>query len=753
MDRYLINGDIQPHWIGDTDRFWYLRSTRDRAKQFVVVDAATGRRTPAFDQRKIAAGLSKATNVAVDAGSLPFTTFHYTPDNKAIEFSMTERLWTCRLESGACTSERFIAKPNESLSPDGKWAVFVRAHNLWIRPTAGGTEYALTTDGVEHNAYASSSGDNHSISRLRRPKPRPPEVVWSPDSRYLVSYRMDERNVKDMYLLQSVPEDGSMRPKLWTYRYAFAGDENVPQLHPIVFNVNTRQGVPLAASPLNAGYASAIEEGNVWWSEDSAKIYFLKAARSFKSVSLNVADPASGKVTEVLRETSQTWVRAGKARGGTHRTLKNGDVIWYSDRDGWGHLYYYEGASGRLRNQITRGEWVVRAIVRVDEKAGIVYFTAGGREEGRDPYYLHLYRVNLDGSGLRLLTPEDATHSIQPDAIEATARETNGFSPSGRYFVGSYSRPDAPPIMVLRTATGRLVKRVETADISALIKDGYTPAEPFQVMAADGKTAIYGTLYRPSTFDANKKYPVIDSIYPSFNRTAKSFAGTVFDVRGAPALAELGFIVITIDGRGTMPGRSTAFIDDEYGQMGKGGNLDDHIAGIRQLAERYPYMDLNSVGITGHSGGGYASTLAILKRPDFYKVAVSTAGNHDQLGYTYIWGEIFNGPVGEGDYKGSANQNFAANLQGKLLLMHGELDDNVSPSLTMKVVDALIKANKDFDMLIIPNGSHNHGVLLSPYCLRRTWDYFVRHLLNTEPPAGYAIEPPLPSQLVGAADN
>lgn len=755
-DRFIVNADIQHHWIGAEDRFWYLRTAGENKKEFVVIDATTGARVPAFDHERVAAALSRALRTHIEATALPFKVFRYTAYKTAIQFRLADELWTCQLNTSVCSRESLTKERlSETLSPNGQWAVFVRDHNLWARPTAGGPQFALTTDGIEHYGYAGPPGDNRQkITDIRYPKPTPPEVIWSPDSRYLLTHRVDERKVADMFLVQSVPEDGSVRPRLFTHRYAIPGDENVPEVEPVVFDIGARRKVNIQTAPLMEFLMTPIVARNMWWSADSARIYYLDMDRFSKSISLNAADPVDGQVTEVLRETSKTFLLP--ANGGLHqnpstRVLSNGAIIWYSERDGWGHLYYYE-ATGKLRNQITRGAYVVRGIVRVDEVAGKIHFIAGGREAARDPYYQHLYSINMDGSKLTLLTPEDAEHQIStPETplqtidsdtdLVSTEQEKNAFSSSGRYFVYSYCRPDTPPVLTLRSATGQLIKELEVGDISALKKGGYIPVEPFQVVAADGTTLLYGNLFRPSTFDPEKKYPIIDSIYPGpqTNRVRKTFSGATFDVTSPAALAELGFIVVTIDGRGT-PHRSKTFLDDLYGSMGKAGNLEDHIAGVRQLGQRYPYMDLDRVGIYGVSGGGYAAAHAILTYPEFYKVAVSAEGNHDQLANYASWGETYNGPVSQGDYQSSANQNFAANLKGKLLLMHGDMDENVPPAQTMKLVDALIKANKDFDLLIIPNG--NHLVARSPYFIRRMWDYFVCHLLGTDPPPGYAIHAP-----------
>jgi len=749
-DHTMINGHIQPHWIGTEDRFWYLRTAGNNKKEFVVVDAATGQRGPAFDQTRIADELSRATNAKIDATALPFTEFRYTRSKTAIQFQLADKVWTCGLKAGGCAGELPPGRPNEVLSPDGKWAASVRAYNLWVRSTESDTEFALTADGIEHYGYAGSPGDStHAISDVRLHAPAPPMVIWSPDSRHILTHRLDERQVKNLYLIQSAPEDGSFRAKLYTYKFSYPGDEHVAQLEPMVFDVGTRKQVSLATPPMIGVAASLVEADYTWWSADGTKIYYLNRDRFSKSVSLNVADPSSGRVSELLKESSKTRVMTGDGvlddDDPLVKVLHNGDMIWYSERDGWGHLYYY-GASGKLRNQITRGEWVVRGIVRVDEQADRIYFTASGREAG-DPYNQHLYSINMDGSGLTLLTPEDAEHLVHRHLSPlgtgdfetnnlANDAEKNAFSSSGKYFVYSYSRPDMPPVLALRTAKGRLVKELERADISTLTQGGYTPVEPFQVLAADGVTPIYGNLFRPSTFDPSRKYPVIDSIYPGPQsiQTRKDFT-----TGSEPqALAELGFIVITVDGRGT-PHRSKEFKNHSYGHLAKASDLEDHIAGIRQLARRYPYMDLERVGIEGYSAGGCAAAHALLTYPEFYKVAVSASGDHDLRSNLSFWAETNNGPLAEGDYEGASNLPLAANLKGKLLLMHGDMDDNVPPTLTLMLVNALIKANKDFDLLIVPNENHDM-YRTSPYVIRRKWDYFVRNLMGAEPPAGYEIK-------------
>jgi dipeptidyl-peptidase 4 len=748
-DKYLPAGEVRHHWIEGQDRFWYRRANAQGKAEFVVVDAATGATAPAFDHARVAAGLGKVLGNPVDAGALPFMSFRYTADGKAIEFLAADKFVTCQLERDECASNALPPQLDRStvVSPDGKWAAFLKHHNLWVRAVDGSGEFALTTDGVEHYAYAGSTGMNlHPVTPQRTGEQPAPSIMWSPDSRKILTHRVDERQVKELYLLQSVPDDGSSRARAFSYRYAVANDEHKPLVQQFVFDVTTRQRVELAFPILPSVYTTPVEVHDAWWSDDSREVIYVERGPYYRTLTLRVADANSGKSRTLVEESGKTFIElAGVGRRPIVRLLSNGNVLWFSERDGWGHLYLYD-KKGRAR-QITRGEWLVRGIVGVDERSGTVYFTASGREPGRNPYFRHLYRVQLDGSGLKLLTPEDAEHqvSIVGDLFSLTGpeplareEETFGLAPSGKYFVDIYSRPDMPATSVLRAADGRLIATLEKADISALTKEGFSMPEPFEVLAADGKTKLYGTILKPSRFDPTRKYPVIDSIYPGpqMMRVPRTFSMTVFDMMGASAVAELGFIVVTVDGRGT-PLRSKAFLEESYGKLGQAGNLEDHIAAIRQLAQRRAWMDLERVGIFGQSGGGYASTHAILQYPDFYKVAVSGAGNHDQRGYLPVWGESYNGPDDGKNYLEAANAPLAKNLRGKLLLIHGDMDDNVHPALTMQVVDALIKANKDFDMLIVPNAGH--GVMMEGYAQRRQWDYFVRHLMGAEPPADYRI--------------
>ena len=434
---------------------------------------------------------------------------------------------------------------------------------------------------------------------------------------------------------------------------------------------------------------------------------------------------------DVLEEKVATFFESGNGRVNWRYLPASNEVIWFSERDNWGQLYLYDLQSGKLKNPITRGDGNVTQLLRVDEKARMLYFLAVGREQGRDPYFSHLYRIGFDGANLQLLTPEDATHDVT-------------LSNSGKYFVDSFSKPDEPPVTVLRDSNGKLLMTLEKADISRLLAIGWHPPTPIVVKARDGQTDLYGLMYKPSTLDPSKKYPIVNHIYPG-PQTGSVGGRTFSPARGdAQALAELGFIVVEIDGMGT-PWRSKKFHDAYFGDMGD-NTLPDQVTGMKQLAKKYPWIDIDRAGIYGHSGGGYAAADAMFRYPDFFKVGISESGNHDNREYEDDWAEKWQGLLktnadGTTNYDSQANQNVAKNLKGHLLLAHGTLDNNVPPYNTLLVVDALVKANKDFDLLLLPNQRHGYGDA-SNYMTRRRWDYFVRHLLGAEPPKEYRITPP-----------
>ncbi|WP_204844768.1 S9 family peptidase [Paremcibacter congregatus] len=747
-DKYVRNGKVNHHWVEDSDLFWYARDIPE-GKSYILADATTGFRRPAFDHHKIAARLSAVTGEEVAPFNIRLRSFKKTSEGDVIQVAVAKNIWACPLTQNGCAPlSSSMDKPGDLVSPDGRRALFSEGDNLYLRDLSDGEVTPLTRDGQTHYSYGKLSDSSTRSVTLRRWKVSiPPVAVWSPDSTKIITHKLDERNVLDLHLLQHVPEDGSARPILYSYRYAMPGDEHIIKSEMVIFDVATGRRIPVEHNAFDVTMISPLAEGRVWWGKNNEYVYIIPRNRTQRNQKLLKIEARTGVVSELIEERSETYTDARAKTYGTptSRTLASGEIIWYSERDGWGHLYRYN-KNGELMNQITTGAWQVRKIAYIDEAKGRVYFTAGGREAGIDPYYSHLYSVNLDGSEMKLLTPEAANHQIKVSTSSLMGILLNhpkadevAFSPSGRYFVETMSRPDLPPVMMLRDTTGRSSTVITQADVSPLQEEGFVLPEPFTVLSADGKTSLYGNIFRPSDFDPDKTYPVIDSIYPGPQswRSQKSFMRAVFDSQESQSIAELGFIVITVDGRGT-PGRSKAFHDVSYGDLGQAGHLDDHIAAIQQLAERYPYMDTARVGIYGHSGGGFASTRAMLSYPEFYKVAVSSAGNHDQRGYLLSWGETYQGPFSDAAYENGINARHAKNLKGKLLIAHGDMDDNVHPALTLQVIDALIKANKNFDMLMIPNADHAFtGV--NAYFLRRRWDYFVQHLLGMTPPQNYEI--------------
>jgi len=725
----VFNTQISPNWIGKTCRFWYRRSFRS-GTEFILVDPSSKLRKPAFDHQKLAAALSQQMKTVYEPYGLPFDSIEFVDGENAIQFVVENGKWTCDLSTYRCTKSKWQEpSPDRLISPDGMHAVFVRDHDLYLCSMRSDYEVRLTTDGVLHNDYAGyAEADTSWVTRKRTGKKLPPQAVWSPDSKKIITHRLDQRRVKKLHLLQHVPPDGCFRPVLYTYRYPFAGDEELAAESYVIFDIADRKKTWVDYEPQPIQCDTSLSYGRVWWSADSEKAYFIFNERHDKNMRFCEVDADTGKTRVVMEEQSATHIDLHPVLGARPnvRVLSGSDeFLWFSERDGWAHLYLYDRRTGALKNQITSGDWVVHEIKRVDERRRWVYFTARGREKGRDPYYRHLYRACLDGSQLELLTPEDGDHDIE-------------FSPSGSCFVDTFSRVDYPPVSLLRDAEGRLLIDLEKADIDLLLETGWKFPEKFRVKARDGETDVYGVIYRPSAFDPSKPYPVIDVIYPGPQaiRTPKSFTD-ILRFRDS-ALAELGFIVMAVDGLGT-PFRSKAFHDFSYGNLGDAGGLADHIAALRQLSQKYAYMDLSRVGICGHSGGGYAAARAVLVYPEFYKVAVASAGNHDSRGYVADWLEKYQGMDDGGNYQNQSNAALAPNLKGKLLLVCGDMDDNVHPALTLRLVDALIKANKDFDFLMLPNSNHSFRPH-KDYFVRKTWDYFVTHLLGTEPPREHKIE-------------
>ncbi|HLL84599.1 MAG TPA: DPP IV N-terminal domain-containing protein, partial [Longimicrobium sp.] len=589
-----------------------------------------------------------------------------------------------------------------------------------------GRETQLTTDGREDFGYATNNagwvhGDD-------------PVLTWSPDSRQIATFQHDGRGVGNMYLVST----NVGQPRLEAWKYPLPGDSVIFRIHRVVVNVAdaARPRVVRFQMPPDQHRSTVTDHvqcsgGSVCdlqWFPDGSKVAFVSSSRDHKTAWMRVADARTGEVRTLFEERSQTQVGDASFTENLWRILPaTNELIWWSQREGWTRLYLYDLNTGRLKNAITTGEGNVMDIVRVDERARTLYFTAQGMEAGRDPYFQQLYRLGLDGRGKTLLTPEDAHHTVS-------------MSPDGRFIVDTYSTPDTPPVSVLRDMSGRVVRPLERADISRLVATGWRPPTRIRMKARDGQTDIHGLMFTPAALDSTRKYPIVNYIYPGPQVGSVGPRSFIASRGDHQALAELGFVVVAIDGMGT-PGRSKAFADAYYGRM-IDNTLPDQIAGMRELARRYRFIDIDRAGIWGHSGGGYATAAAMFRHPEFFKVGISESGNHENRNYEDDWGERYQGLLvrtGTTDnYANEATQTHAANLRGKLMLAHGGMDDNVPPYNTYLVVDALVKANKDFDLLIFPNARHGYGAD-SSYMMRRRWDYFVRNLMGAEPPREYQM--------------
>lgn len=614
---------------------------------------------------------------------------------------------------------RFGGGGNAIISPDGTKAAFIKDFNLWVRDVASGKETQLTTDGIKNFGYAT---DNAGWKKSDRAI-----LVWSPDSKKIATFQQDERNVSDTYLVST----NVGAPKLSQWKSALPGDPNIAMISRVIIEVDSPKVIRLQMPP-DPHRSTQCDDiscdgswDDVYWNTDGTSLAFVSTSRDHKKENLRVADASTGKVRDVYEEISPTQFESGQGTVNWRYLPATNEFIWFTERDGWGHLYLYDLTTGKLKNQITSGNWAVWRVSDVDEKNRTIYFEAGGREKGNDPYFSHTYSVGFDGKNLTLLTPENANHDVT-------------WSPDGKYFVDNYSTPNTPAVSVLRDSKGKLVANLEKADVSRLAATGWKPPTPIVVKARDGETDLYGLMFTPTNVDPSKKYPIIDYIYPGPQGGgvgSRSFAPSRNDHQ---ALAELGFVVMVVDGM-CNPLRSKAFHDSCYGNMAD-NTLEDQIAAIKQLAAKYPYIDINRVGIWGHSGGGFATAAAMFRYPDFFKVGISESGNHDNRNYEDDWGERYIGLLSGDNYEKQANQNYAQNLKGHLLLAHGTMDDNVPPNNTLLVVDALIKANKDFDLIMIPNARHGYGAA-SLYMMRRRWDYFVKNLMGGEPPKEYEIKP------------
>ncbi len=691
----VAKSNIAPHWLEGGSAFWYRNEVRG-TREFVFVDGELGVRRPAFDHAKLAQMLSKETGQKYDAQHLPFMAIGFEEENRIIRFKVGAQWWRYdNLNNTLAKSDAPKEKPQAQSSPAETPAVnatvIVRGNNVFVKPKDG-QEFAATTDGTDKLPYAH------------------PQL--SPDGRFVTLFRIHPGDRRTMTNVDSIPHGENLRPTPRTYEYALPGDK-VDTYDILAFDTQSRKLTPLELETSDWDWLPELR-----WKPDNRHFTLEQIFRAQKRQRVLEADAETGKIRILIDETSKTFVYP-PVRYLNFLDTTN-ELLWTSERDGWNHLYLIDAKTGTVKNQITRGDWVVRSIERMDTDKREIFFAAGGREAGQDPYLLHYYRVKFDGTGLTSLTPAEGNHTLR-------------FSPNRKFYLDTYSRVDLPPVNELRrTRDGAFVCKLETADISELKTRNWRLPEVFTAKGRAGTTDIWGVVYRPSSLDAKAKYPIIENIYagPQGSFAPKSFAAT----NGMQALAELGFIVVQMDGMGTA-NRSKAFHEVCYQNLGDGG-YPDRIAWMKALAKKYPYADVSRVGIFGVSAGGYNTARALLAYPEFYKVGVAISGNHDHRTDKVWWNEAWMGyPVGK-HYEEQSNVTQAHKLQGKLLLVHGELDDNVNPfASTMQVANALIKANKDFDLLLVPGAGHGSN----SYIQRRQWDYFVRNLQHIEPPANFSF--------------
>jgi dipeptidyl aminopeptidase/acylaminoacyl peptidase len=712
-----------PTWIGSTHRFYYRRSLAN-GHEFVIVDADTQQKQPAFDHTRLADSLSRASGRAFTGTRLPFNNFTFNEALSAIDMTIDGARWTCTLADYACRTPEVTppgevrrgitgpvrgdvsgVTPRPRMSPDGKWMAFIDNYNVAIRPFGGDKRMALSTDGSEGNYYDGAS------------------IVWSPDSSKLVAYRVRPGYRRLVHYVASSPED-QLQPEHWAAQYAKPGDQ-LDLEQPVMFDVRSQKQIAIDS----ALFPNPYDLSDMVWRRDSRGFSFEYNQRGHQVYRVIEVDAQTGTARAVISEEPKTFFyynrsQANLQQGKRYRfDLADGkEIVWMSERDGWNHVYLIDGATGAIKTQITRGAWPVRHVLKVDEASRQMWFSAGGMDAGKDPYFQHYFRINLDGTGMTRLTTADANHTVE-------------FSSDMQFMLDHYSRVDLPSVLELRrtaTADAAALLTIEKGDTAALVKAGWKAPDVFVAKGRDNTTDIWGLVWKPRNFDPSKKYPVIEYIYagPHGTHTPKSFSAYT----GMQAQAELGFIVVQMDGMGTS-NRSKAFHDVAWQNI-KDAGFPDRIKWHQAFAAKNAWYDISRVGIYGGSAGGQNSMAALLFHPEFYKVAVSYAGCHDNRMDKIWWNEQWMGwPIGP-QYSASSNVDHAHLLQGKLLLMVGELDTNVDPASTMQVVNALVKANKNFDLLVYPGEDHNagRGGQYADYGERKRFDFFVRHLLNQNPP-------------------
>ncbi len=788
INELIYSTSVSPRWIEGSQKFWYEWETSN-GKSYYIVDPVQGTKRLIFDNDRIAAELTRITKDPWDGQHLPIKKIKFIDGNtlqfevessqdeeKTAEADVEEDDEEQQQEEGTPEKKQakkqmfhfeydvqtrtlrelddFEAPDNHpswaSVSPDGQTVVFAKHHNLYMMSAAAYDtildarrgkdgkeadkagekieveEIQLTTDGEEHYSYATGGrGDTDNEKEKNKDKrKRASRITWSKDSRRFALVRSDQRKTKDLWVIHST---GNKRPELESYRYDMPGEENVTQSELLAYDLQNREMTTIKAESFKDQDISILTarqfiypdsdepRRSLWLADNSDQLYFVRTSRDRHRVDVGVADATTGEVTVLIEERLNTYTETRRLE-----LLDSGDMIWWSERDGWAHLYRF-GPDGTLKNRLTEGPFSVRSVVNVDQARGTVYFSADGREPGEDPYYQHIYRVNVDGGRLQLIDPGNFDHRVR-------------MGESTRFFVDNYSRVNTTPASALFDATGRKIMDLEEADFSKLMEAGYHFPEPYTVKAADHITDLYGVIYKPFDFDSTKVYPIVAYVYPGPQTEAvsKSFSTNRYET----ALAQFGMIVITVGNRGGHPARSKWYHNYGYGNLRDYG-LADKKAAVEQLADRHDFVDIERVGIYGHSGGGFMSTAAMLVYPDFFKVAVSSSGNHTNDVYNRWWSETHHGVEEVVDDSGKVsfkydikkNSDLAKNLKGHLLLTTGDIDNNVHPANTYRMAEALIKANKRFDFFMFPGQRHGYGDMRNYWFWLRA-EYFVKHLLG-----------------------
>lgn len=702
--KHVLYAGVVQHWVDQTSAFWYVRQT-EKGKEYVKVDAASKKRTALFDQQKMASALTEKAGREINAYNLPLQNCRLNISLDTLRFQLDGKFWAYSIKNNRLLDEGAIPSRGKErhwmevddekegspvTSPDGKWTAFIKNDNVYVREVATGKEKQLSQDGTLSNYYSSY-------------------IQWSPDSKSVVSCRIRPVEKRYVYYVESSPADQA-QPKLHKQEYAKPGDELRFKV-PCIFEVESGRRL----IPSTELFSHQYELSGPMWNADSKAITFEYNERGHKVYRVLEMSAVDGSVRTLIEEKEEKYVNYPRIY---RNYLSDGKrIIWSSERDNYNHLYLYDRATGKPLNQITKGEWYVRGVQHVDEANEVIYFSANGMKKGEDPYLIHYYKINFDGSNLVELTPEEGMHQCW-------------YSSDYKYLVDVYSKVDQAPIAVLRDAkNGKIRMQLDKADISALLANGWKAPEVFSAKGRDGKTDMWGVIYRPSNFDPSKKYPVIEYIYsgPGDQYVPKTFSSYNWWMT---SLAELGFIVVQVDGM-TTSFRSKEFEEVCYKNL-KDAGLPDHIAWIKAAAQKYPYMDIDRVGIFGCSAGGQESTGAVLFHPEFYKAAYSACGCHDNRMDKIWWNELWMGyPVDE-SYSACSNVDNAHLLSRPLMLVVGELDDNVDPASTMQVANALIKANKDFELVVIPGAHHTMG---EDFGEHKRYDFFVRHLMGVTPPS------------------